>query len=80
MTLKKFIDKFMDGKINVDIFDSWFTDEETVHYTGRVEDLILSPEEYEELLNMYVESIDVSRGYSQTGLLLILVSKEKNNG
>lgn len=71
MKLKEFIDKFTDGKTEVDIFDSWYTDEETIHYTGRIENLERSPEDFEELLNMYVISIDVGRGY-----LLILVSKE----
>ena len=78
MKLREFIDRFMDGKTDVDIFDSWFTDEETVRYTGRVDDLTRSPEDYEELLNMYVKSIDVSRGYLYGGLLLILVSREED--
>lgn len=72
MKLIEFINKFTDGKTEVDIFDSWYTDEETIYYTGRIENLTRSPEDYEELLNMFVESIDVGNGY-----LLILVSKKE---
>ena len=69
ITLHDFINRFCDGKMRAAIFDSWSTDEETVHYEGRLEDLILSPEKYDMLLAMYVECIDVGKD----GELIILV-------
>lgn len=68
-----FINRFCDGKMHVAIFDSWYTDEETVHYEGRLEDLMLSPEKYDVLLNMYVEQLDV--GKNKELIILVKVNK-----
>lgn len=64
MILKEFIDRFCDGKIDAHIFNSWSTDETTISYDGRIENLTRSPEDYEELLNMIVDSIDVGNDRS----------------
>ena len=73
MKLKEFIEKFMDGKTRVDIFDFYSTDEETVHYTGHIENLERSPEDYTNILDMFVEHIDSGKN----GILLILLNKEE---
>lgn len=72
-TVKEFINEYCDGKMRVDIFDDYSYDEETIHYTGRVEELILSPEEHGEILGYYVVSIDVGKDSH----LLILVSRDE---
>ena len=64
-----FIRRFLSDKDRVAIFDDWSTDEETVHYEGRIEDLTRSPEKYDVLLNMYVDQLDVGKDRE----LLILV-------
>lgn len=73
MKLKQFIHQFMDGKTRVDIFDDYSTDEETIHYTGRIEQLERYPEKYIDILESFVVSIDTGKD----GLLLILVCKEE---
>lgn len=71
MKLREFIERFLDGKTRVDIFDDWCTEEETVHFFGRVETLTRYPENMKELADRYVENIDVANN----GYLSILVSK-----
>ena len=71
MTLRNFIDEFMDETTTVNVFDDYFCDLETQSYVGRVKNLIFNQEKYEEMLNRRVIKINVNR----KGQMLILIAK-----
>lgn len=71
MKLRDFIERFLDGKTRVDIFDDYCTEGETTHFFGRVETLKRYPENLKEIGDRFVEQIDVGNN----GYLTILVSK-----
>lgn len=67
MTLKEFLELYCDDGLQVEISDSWYTDEENFCLNGFVKDILKGDPD---ILNMKLKSID-----NDIYQLLILVEK-----